>query len=186
MWTVSSTRPGRFLGVMDELERTRPSRTTERRLNALRRFLFVASAAEDEAQVKPLFDLIERDGHVLWLDHVHLPSGPSFPRDVVAVLRACRAMLVFCSAAAYASPTVRGEIATAHNLNKPIVPVKLDDATMPDAFSFYLGRWPSIRMDDPHWKVRLRSAAEAVARGKRQWQASPPVSAECAPVLVVS
>ena len=186
MWNVTRTRSGRFLGLMDEIERTRPSRTTERRLNALRHFLFVASAPEDDAQLKPILDLIERDGHVLWIDHAHLPSGPSYPRDAAAVLRACRAMLVFCSAASYASATVRGEIVTAFKLDKPLVPVRLDDAPMPDAFSFYLGRWPMIRMDDPHWKVRLRSATEAVARGKRRWQASPPVSAECAPVLVVS
>jgi hypothetical protein len=95
-------------------------------------------------------------------------------------------MAVFCSAASYGSATIRREIATAFKLDKPIVPIVLDQAPMPDAFSFYLGRWPAVRMDDPHWKIRLRSATEAIARGRRQWQGSPPVSAECATVLVVS
>lgn len=186
MLNVMRTRPGRFVGLMNEVERTRPSRITARRLRALRRFLFVACVPEDETRLRPILDLIERDGHVLWIDHAHLPSGPSYPRDAAAVLSACQAMVVFCSQASYASSTIRGEIATAFKLEKPILPVRLDDAPMPDAFSFYLGRWPLVRMDDPHWKVRLRSATEAIARGKRQWQASPPVSAECAPVLVVS
>jgi hypothetical protein len=186
MWNVAPTRPGRFVGLLNEVERTRPSRTTERRLRALRRFLFVACVPEDETRLKPILDLIERDGHVLWIDHMHLPSGPSYARDAAATLSACRAVLSFCSAASYGSATVRGEIATAFKLDKPIVPIVLDDAQMPDALSFYLGRWPAIRMDDPHWRVRLRSATEAIARGKRQWQGSPPVSAECAPVLVVS
>jgi hypothetical protein len=64
--------------------------------------------------------------------------------------------------------------------------VLIDDARMPDTHAFYLGRWPAVRLDDPHWKLRLRSATEAIARGKREWQGSPPVSAECAPVLVVT
>ncbi len=136
--------------------------------------------------MKPVLDLIERDGHVLWIDHAHLPSGPSYRGDAAIALRACRALIVFCSNASYGSTTIRGEIATAFKLEKPIVPIVMDDAPMPDAFSFYVGRWPAIRMDDPHWKVRLRSATEAIARGKRRWQGSPPVSAECAPVLVVS
>ncbi len=185
MWNVTRTQ-GRFVGVMNEVERTRPSRTTARRLRALKRFLFVASVPEDETRVKPLLELIERDGHVLWIDHAHLPSGPSYRRDAAAALYACRAMVVFCSAASYGVTTFRGEVATAFKLNRPIVPVILDETPMPDTFSFYLGRWPAVRLDDPHWKVRLRSATEALARGKRQWQGSPPVSAECAPVLVIS
>ncbi len=186
MLNVTRTRSGRFVGLMNEVARGRPSRITARRLQALRRFLFVACVPEDETRLKPILDLIERDGHVLWIDHAHLPSGPSYSQDAAAALSACRAMVVFCSAASYGAATIRGEIATAFKLDKPIVPILLDEAAMPDALSFYLGRWPIIRMDDPHWKVRLRSATEAIARGKRQWQGSPPVSAECAPVLVVS
>lgn len=152
----------------------------------MRRFLFAACVPDDEARLKPLLDLIERDGHVLWIDHKHLPSGPSYPNDALAALCACRAVLAFCSAASYASRDMRREITAAGKLEKPIVPILLDDARMPDAFSFYLGRWPAIRLDDPHWKVRLRSATEAIARGRRTWQGSPPVSAECTPVLVLS
>jgi hypothetical protein len=184
MW--SDAKPRRWLGLMDDIERTRPSAITARRLRALRRFLFVASVPADETKTRSLFELIERDGHVLWVDHLHLPSGPSYARDAAAALRACRAVLAFCTAAAYASIPVRREIEAAFRLGKPIVPVLLDDASMPDVFAFYLERWPVIRLDDPHWKVRLRSAAEAIARGKRHWQGSPPVSAECAPVLVLS
>ncbi len=186
MWSLTQARSGRFIGLMNEVERVRPSRTTQRRLRSVRRFLFVATVPDDETQTRPILDLIERDGHALWIDHVHLPSGPSYPRDAVAALRACRAVLVFCSAASYASNDVRREIAAAFQLQKPIVPVRIDDAPMPDAFSFYLERWPAVRLDDPHWKLRLRSATEAIARGKRRWQGSPPVSAECAPVLVLS
>jgi hypothetical protein len=186
MFDVARTRSGRFVGLMNEVERTKPSRITARRLRALRDFLFVGCVPDDETRLKPVLDMIERDGHVLWIDHAHLPSGPSYARDAAAALYACRAMVVFCSAGSYASANVRGEIVTASKLDKPIVPIVVDDAQMPDAFMFYLGRWPIIRMDDPHWKVRLRSATEALARGKRVWQGSPPVSAECAPILVVS
>lgn len=186
MWSISQTRPGRFAGLMNEVERTRPSRPTERRLKSVRKFLFIGTVPDDEAKTKPILDMIERDGHALWIDHLHLPSGPSYARDAVASLRACRAMLVFCSAAAYDSAAVRREIAAAFQLQKPLVPVLLDGTTMPDTFRFYLDRWPAIRLDDPHWKLRLRSATEAIARGKRRWQASPPISADCAPVLVLS
>lgn len=183
---ITHSRPGRFIGLMNQIERERPSRATARRLHAFRRFLFVTCAPEDEARIQPIADLIERDGHALWIDHVHLPTGPSYARDAVAALRACRAMLVFCSGASYGSPVVRREIAAAYRLGKPILPVVLDDEAMPDGVSFYLGRWPAVRLEDPHWKLRLRSAAEAVSRGGRTWQGSPPVVAECATVLVVT
>lgn len=171
---------------MYEIERMRPSWTTRRRLSALRRFMFVTCAREDDEKTKPLFDLIERDGHVLWIDHAHAPSEANPAKDLAAILGACQAVLALCSAASYASKPARREIEMAYRLGKPIVPVALDGASMPDVFAFYLARWPIIRLDDPHWKVRLRSATEAVARGKRRWQGSPPVSTECVPVLVVS
>jgi hypothetical protein len=186
MLDIARAPSGRFIGLMNEVERVRPSRVTGRRLRSMRRFLFAACVPDDETRLKPIMDLIERDGHALWIDHAHLPPGPNYAKDALASLRACRGVLAFCSSASYRSSPVRREITTVGKLGKPIVPLLLDETPMPDEFGFYLGRWPAVRLDDPHWRVRLRSAAEAIARGKRQWQGSPPVSAECAPVLVLS
>jgi hypothetical protein len=185
MYKEEKPRGLKWLGLADELARSRPSAPTYRRLRALRRFLFVACAPGDEERARPMLDMIERSGHILWVDHRHLPNGPSRAKDTSAVLRRAKAMLVCCSDNLYRSRTAHRELAMVWRLNKPIAPILLDDAPMPDTFSFYLDGLPAIRLSDRYWKARLHTAMEHISRGARRWPPSPPVETECAPVLVL-
>lgn len=185
MYQEDKPRGPRWLGLADEIARAKPSAPTYRRLRALRRFYFVVCDPADEEQARPMLDLIERDGYMLWIDHRHLANGPSRAKDTWAVLRRAKAMLVCCSANLYGSRAAHRELAVAWQLNKPIAPILLDDTPMPDTFAFYLDGLPAIRLSDRYWKTRLRTALERMSRGARRWPASPPVETECAPVLVL-
>ena len=91
MWNVTRTRSGRFVGLMNEVERTRPSLTTARRLafvlqRRYKQFDYVEDAPSNHAAVGVTsltmgFDFFDAVRAGKWK-----PSGkplplPSYPRN---------------------------------------------------------------------------------------------------------
>lgn len=180
-----SARAPRWLGLFDVLDHLRPSRALRRRLRATRRFFFVAYARDDLARLRPFLDAAREQGYLLWIDRVDLPPGGLWPADLMAAIRAARAVIVFCSASAFASADVYREVAAASRCNKPILPIFLDDAHAPDQFLYYLSVHQAIRVSEPNWRERFLCALEAMEKGRRRW-AEPSRKSNCPPVLIPS
>jgi hypothetical protein len=170
--TPKNPPPERWIGLSDRLFPPGPSRRTRRRLRAARRFCFVAYAREDAAAVRPIIEAAEAEGFLLWTDWVDLPPGGLWSADIVAAIRAAQAVLVFCSANAFASRDVYREVATASRFNKPILPFFIDAAHAPDEFLYYLSVHQAIRLSEPDWRSRLLCALEAMEQGRKKWRAS--------------
>lgn len=171
---------------MAEIARFQITKPARRRLKAARTFFFAAYAREDYAKVRPVFDLIEGDGHLLWVDRVNLQPGGVWTADIVAAIRGSKAMLVFCSAAAFASRDIHREVAAAARFRKPILPILLDDTLMPDNFVYYLSVHEAIKLSDIDWRERLSCATDALANGRKNWRGSRTKNGEhdCPPILV--
>lgn len=163
----------------------RPSKSVQRRLKATRLFYFVAYARDDLAAVQPVLDAARGQGHLLWMDRVELTPGGIWSADLVAAIRAARAVIVLCSAKAFASRDVYREVAMASRYNKPILPIFIDEAPAPDAFMYYLSVHQAIRLSEPDWRVRLLCALEAMEKGRRRWRDSKS-AVDCPPTLVAN
>lgn len=173
----------RWLGLSPSLFR-RPSKSLKRRLRALRVFFFVSYARDDSAIVKPILDAAGNDGHVFWIDHIDLGPADIWTSDIVAAIRGARAVLVFCSARSFASRDVYREVVAASRLNKPILPVFLEDVRVPDEFLYYLSVHQAIRVSDAGWRDRLSCALETMERGRRRWANTRDPRSKCPPPLV--
>lgn len=161
---------GRWIGLIDDIARMRVTAPVRRRLKATRCFFFAAYARRDIVLVQPIFDLIDGEGHLLWIDRIDLSPQGLRAADLAAAIRASKAVLVFCSAATYASPNIYGEIAAAARMCKPLLPILIDDAPIPDSFAFYLADHQAVSLADRDWRRSLRSALDALSKGRRRWR----------------
>lgn len=170
-------RVGGWVGLGKFLAETpRVSKETKARIAKLKRYFFVSYARDDSMQVEAALAPLRVD-HRFWVDHVSLAPGARWSADIVAAIRGCRAMLIFCSRTAFASNDVYRELAMAGRYDKPILPIFLDDAPAPDEFLYYLSIHQSIRLDEADWRTRLACALDLLSAGKKPKEAP----ATCSP-----
>ncbi len=112
--------------------------------------VFVSYASPDHARVLPLVAALERAGIPVWLDRTGIPGGANYGPEIVAAIRESGALLVCCSAAAFASRNVRQEVALAWKHERPILPLLLERATVPDDLAYWLeaAQWVEV-LDRP-------------------------------------
>ena len=144
--------------------------------------VFVSYASADQAQVTALVADLERASIPVWLDQTGIPGGANYGPEIVAAIRESGALLVCCSAAAFASRNVRQEVALAWKHERPILPLLLERVAAPDDLAYWLeaAQWVEL-LDRPEstWLPEvlhgLVRAGVAVAPPPRD---SPPSSTD--------
>jgi hypothetical protein len=86
-------------------------------------YVFISYAREDHDFVLKLATELKDRGISVWLDQWDIPAGADWDQNIDSALRDCAHFLIILSPAAVASKQVRGELQTALDDNKPIVPV---------------------------------------------------------------
>lgn len=100
--------------------------------------LFVSYSHSDKEQVYPLVDEAEQMGHPCWIDRDDLEPGERWAGHIVRAIKASRGLWLMCSAQSFSSDHVRREVYLADKYKKPLLPVRLDDAPMPDDIEYFL------------------------------------------------
>ncbi|HYD86669.1 MAG TPA: TIR domain-containing protein [Vitreimonas sp.] len=134
----------------------------------MRRFFYAAYAPEDAAKIASLVEAARSAGHLIWTERIDADRAPM---DLGAVLRAARAVIVFCSAEAFASRAIYKDLVLSVRGGKAILPVYLDDQLPPDQYLFYLARHQGLRAQEQGAPERFLGALEALERGRRRWRA---------------
>ncbi|MBC7767320.1 MAG: toll/interleukin-1 receptor domain-containing protein [Phycisphaerales bacterium] len=145
-----------------------------RRLRAARRFFYAAYAPEDAERIAPFVDAARDQGHLVWTDCIDAESALM---DLGAALRQARAVLVFCSARAFASRAIYKQLVLAARGHKAILPLYLDDQLPPDQYFYYLSKHQSLRATEPDAAARFLGALEELERGRRKWMDIEPPAA---------
>lgn len=86
-------------------------------------YVLISYAREDQDFVLNLATELKDRGVSVWLDQWDILAGADWDRSIDSGLHACARFLIVLSPAAVASKQVRGELQTAVDENKPIVPV---------------------------------------------------------------
>jgi hypothetical protein len=86
-------------------------------------YVFISYACEDHNFVLKLATELKDRGISVWLDQWDIPAGADWDQSIDSALHDCSQFLIILSPAAVASKQVRGELQTALDENKPIVPV---------------------------------------------------------------
>ena len=85
--------------------------------------VFICYARKDQSFVLRLAAKLKVRGVPVWLDQWDIPPGADWDQSIDSALHNCAQFLIVLSPAAVASKHVRGELQTATDENKPIVPV---------------------------------------------------------------
>jgi hypothetical protein len=84
---------------------------------------FLCYARHDADFVLDLAARLEERGRAVWVDQWRLAPGQNWDAEIDAALKACDTLLIVLSPEAVASSEVRGELRSALNLGKRVVPV---------------------------------------------------------------
>ena len=83
--------------------------------------LFISYASADLGSATAIVDKVIAAGYQIWFDRTGIPGGVSYGPEIVAAIKSCRALLLLCSGAAFASRNVRQEIHLAWKYARPTV-----------------------------------------------------------------
>src|SRR5215204_2644724 len=123
--------------------------------------VFVSYASTDVERVRGLVAVLERAGVRAWVDRAGIPGGVPYGPEIVAAIKASAALVLCCSAAAFASRNVRQEVALAWKSERPILPVRLEPVATPDDLAYWLeaAQWVELldRPEDQWLPEVLRS-----------------------------
>ena len=112
--------------------------------------VFVSYASTDHARVADPGRGPGAGGRPGWLDRSGIPGGVNYGPEIVAAIQGQRPYWSVCSAAAFASRNVRQEVALAWKHERPILPLLLERATIPDDLAYWLeaAQWIEV-LDRP-------------------------------------
>jgi hypothetical protein len=93
--------------------------------------VFVCYARDDEGFVLDLAAKLKERGIPIWIDQTDIPPGANWDKAIDKALHDCASFLIVLSPAAIQSSEVTGELRTALDGRKPIVPVLLEKCPIP-------------------------------------------------------
>jgi TIR domain/Domain of unknown function (DUF4384) len=141
---------------------------TEQRTHTGNAEVFFSYASADRAQVLSIADHLAAVGVSLWMDRKRMEGGEHWDVQIVRAIRACRLVLLACSASALRSRNVKAEIQVAWRHGRPFLPLLLDETVekgFPEQFAYFLEgwQWVEIKHHRPEeWLPRVARALTGV------------------------
>jgi len=97
--------------------------------------IFISHASEDKSEARRLEEQLKAIGVEVWVDHNDVHGGDIFPIRISKALNWCDTLLLIWSNAALTSKWVELEWTSALNLNKTIIPCRIDETPIPAILS---------------------------------------------------
>lgn len=132
---------------------------------------FVSYSRKDAAVVCSVVDRLKAEGYRCWMDVSGIESGDAFKKEIVRAIKASSVVVFFSSENSNASEWTVKEINIAVQLNKVIIPVRLDDVPYDDSIQFDLSGIDYIGLEENDAEFlqtgadKLISALESKCRG---------------------
>jgi hypothetical protein len=126
--------------------------------------LFVSYAHADQAVVSPVVDTVTRSGRPVWIDTAGIEAGDGWAGEIVRAIKAAGGVLVMCSPRAFESDHVKREVYLADRYKKPMLPVLLEPADMPEDFEYFFAGVQWLKL----YELPELDRAPAIARALAQ------------------
>lgn len=97
-----------------------------------------------------------------WIDKDDSVAGMDYAANIVKSIKSRKVFILVVSKESIASRHVLNELNTAVNADRIIIPVKIDDIPLSDAFEYYLGKtqWIEAHEESNIWKEQLLEAVQ--------------------------
>ena len=100
--------------------------------------VFISYAAKDRERVLGLVKQLRDAGVTVWIDQAGIDVATMWSQEIVSAIRGCKVMLLSISPRSTESENVVKELALASERKKPIIPVYLEQAEIPETMEYQL------------------------------------------------
>ena len=101
-------------------------------------FVFISYSSREIETANQLKHILETNGVSCWMAPQSIPAGSDYGMEIPKAIEKCKAFLLLLSDASQKSNWVPKEVGLAIGKGKIVVPFQIDNATIGDAFNFYL------------------------------------------------
>jgi TolB-like protein len=123
--------------------------------------VFISYAARDRERVLGLVERLRKAGVTVWIDQVGIDVSTMWSQEIVSAIKSCKVMLLSISPHSTESGNVVKELALASERKKPIIPVYLEAAEIPETMEYQLAGIQRVEYfrenEDAAFKAMLRS-----------------------------
>ena len=123
--------------------------------------VFISYAARDRERVLGLVERLREAGVTVWIDQAGIDVSTMWSQEIVSAIKGCKVMLLSISPHSTGSENVVKELALASERKKPIIPVYLEAAEIPETMEYQLAGIQRVEYfmenEDVAFKAMLRS-----------------------------
>lgn len=102
--------------------------------------VFISHSHEDSEIAEKLYSFLVENGYRPWLDKHDIKPGIPYAKAIMDGIDNSKTMVVLCSKNCFESDDVLNEIDQAHQLQKDLFPLRIDDTPLGREFGYYLAR----------------------------------------------
>ena len=122
--------------------------------------VFISYAARDRERVLGLVERLRGAGVTVWIDQAGIDVSTMWSQEIVSAIKSCKVMLLSISPNSTESENVVKELALASERKKPIIPVYLEAAEIPETMEYQLAGIQRVE----YFREKEDSAIEAMLR----------------------
>ncbi len=124
--------------------------------------VFLSHSSDDDEVAKKVRAALERWGVKVWIAPDDISGGRRWGEAIVDGIQSCDGVVFLSSEQSHASEQTEKEIGIADELNKPIVPVRLDETDLPNQFRYHLAHLQWIDINTPPTERDYERIARAI------------------------
>lgn len=111
-------------------------------------YVFISYKHEDFPKLSPVLTTLRESGFLYWFDR-GIPGGSEWDEEIERKIERCKVLVVFVSEASMNSKYVRREVKFADTINKPILSIVLEPATLAKGMRMLLQQYQMVEVSDP-------------------------------------
>jgi len=126
--------------------------------------VFISYAAKDRERVAKLVEGLQQAGVSVWIDMAGIEVAAMWSKEIVSAIRECKVLLLSISPQSTESENVVKELALASERKKPIIPIYLEPAEIPETMEYQLAGIQRVEFYKGREEMALKAVIRALAK----------------------
>jgi serine/threonine-protein kinase len=126
--------------------------------------VFISYAAKDRERVAKLVEGLQQAGVSVWIDMDGIEVAAMWSREIVSAIRECKVLLLSISLHSTESENVVKELALASERKKPIIPIYLEPAEIPETMEYQLAGIQRVEFFEGREDSAMRAVIRALSK----------------------
>ena len=126
--------------------------------------VFISYAAKDRERVAKLVEGLQQAGVSVWIDMAGIEVAAMWSKEIVSAIRECKVLLLSISTHSTESENVVKELALASERKKPIIPIYLEPAVIPETMEYQLAGIQRVEFFEGRENLALQAVIRALSK----------------------